>query len=48
MGRRKKRRREPDARESSCLLIHSPNDIHIYSSESYRREESNTKEPFIA
>ena len=46
--RERRRRREPEAREPSCLLIHRQNDMHIYSSESYRGEGSNTKEPFIA
>lgn len=35
---RERRRREPEAREPSCLLIHRQNDMHIYSSESYHGE----------
>lgn len=46
--REERRRREPGAGEPSCLLIHKQNDMHIYGSESYRGEGSNTKEPFIA
>lgn len=46
--RRRRRRREPEAGEPSCLLVHRQNDMHIHSSESYRGEGSNTKEPFIA
>lgn len=46
--RERGRRREPEAREPSWLLIHRQNDMHIYSSESYRGEGSNTKESFIA
>lgn len=45
---RERRRREPEARELSCLLIHRQNDMRVYSSESYHGEGSNTKEPFIA